>query len=202
MRTGVLVSGRGSNLQALINAVKEGVLAVKLIGVGSDRAEAEALARAEKAGIPAKAFPTELFSNRHEQERAIVFWFEELEAELLVLAGYTRLLSERFLREIGCPVINIHPALLPSFPGLHAQRQALAAGVRYSGCTVHFVDAGADTGPIILQQAVPVYEEDTEETLAERILREEHLLLPEAVRLIATGRVRQEGGRVRIDRDA
>ncbi|MDR0434428.1 MAG: phosphoribosylglycinamide formyltransferase, partial [Gracilibacteraceae bacterium] len=157
---------------------------------------------AEKAGIPSKVFPLAHFAGRQEQERAIAFWLEELDVELLILAGYTRILSEKFIRDIGCPIINIHPALLPSFPGLHAQRQALAAGVRYSGCTVHFVDAGMDTGPIILQQAVPVYGEDTEETLAERILREEHLLLREAVRLIAAGKVHLEGRKVRIERES
>jgi phosphoribosylglycinamide formyltransferase-1 len=202
MKAGVLASGRGSNLQALLNAAKTGSLGVRFVGVGSDNAEAEALGRAEQAGVPTRAFPLALFSSRQEQERAVMFWFEELEAELLILAGYMRILSERFIRDIGCPIINIHPALLPSFPGLNAQRQALTAGVRYSGCTVHYVDAGTDTGPIILQQIVPVYEEDTEETLAERILQEEHLLLPEAVRLIAAGKVRLEGRRVRIEREA
>ncbi|MDR1605070.1 MAG: phosphoribosylglycinamide formyltransferase [Gracilibacteraceae bacterium] len=202
MKVGVLASGRGSNLQALIGAVKTGTPAVKLVGVASDKAEAEALRRAEKAGLPARAFPPAFFGSRREQERALEFWFEELEADLLVLAGYMRILSEDFIRGVGCPIINIHPALLPAFPGLHPQRRALEAGVRYSGCTVHFVDAGMDTGPIILQQTVPVYEADTEESLSERILREEHLLLPEAVRLIAAGKVRQEGRRVRIERDA
>ncbi|MDR1962145.1 MAG: phosphoribosylglycinamide formyltransferase [Gracilibacteraceae bacterium] len=202
MKVGVLASGRGSNLQALIDAVKTGRLPVKIIGVGSDTADAAALARAANESIPARAFPPALFSSRLDQERSILFWFEELEAELLVLAGYMRLLSEHFIRGAGCPIINIHPALLPSFPGLHAQRQALNAGVRYSGCTVHFVDAGLDTGPIILQQTVPVYEEDTEESLSERILREEHLLLPEAVRLIAAGKVRHNGRKVLIERDA
>lgn len=200
MKTAVLASGRGTNLQALIDEWQEGALPVEIVGVGSDKVNAYALTRAEKAGIPTRVFPKESYPDRLSQENAILAWLEELEVELLLLAGYMRVLSENFIRKAEFPIVNIHPSLLPAFPGLNAQKQALDYGVKVSGCTVHFVDEGMDTGPIILQQAVPVFDEDTEETLAERILKVEHELYPEAVRLIALGKVKREGRKVTIIR--
>lgn len=189
MRIGVLASGRGSNLQALIDAWQEGKFKAEFVAVGSDHAEAQALKRAEKANIPSCAFPKQDYSSRWEQEQAILAWLKGSQVELLVLAGFMRVLSAEFLKTLNCPVLNIHPSLLPSFPGLHAQRQAIEYGVKVSGCTVHFVDEGLDSGPIILQEAVPVEPGDTEETLSERILKVEHKLYPEAIRLITTGQV-------------
>lgn len=194
MKIGVLASGRGSNLQALIKAWQEGKFSAEFVAVGSDHAEAMALKRAEDAHIPQRAFPLKDYSSRKEQEQAILKWLQESGVELLVLAGFMRVLSPHFLKELNCPVLNIHPSLLPSFPGLHAQRQALEYGVKISGCTVHFVDEGLDSGPIILQEAVPVEPGDTEETLAERILKVEHKLYPEALRLITAGQIKYDKG--------
>lgn len=176
-------------MQALIDAWQEGKFEAEFVVVGSDYAEAQALKRAEKTKIPYRAFPKQDYSSRWEQEQAILAWLKGSQIELLVLAGFMRVLSAEFLKTLNCPVLNIHPSLLPSFPGLHAQRQAIEYGVKVSGCTVHFVDEGLDSGPIILQEAVPVEPGDTEETLSERILKVEHKLYPEAVRLITTGQV-------------
>ncbi|NLI91937.1 MAG: phosphoribosylglycinamide formyltransferase [Peptococcaceae bacterium] len=200
MKVAVLASGRGSNLQALIDEWQEGSLPVEFAGVGSDNINAQALVRAEKAGIPVRAFLRENYSDKEAQEKDILNWFEELGAELLVLAGYMRVLSPSFIRQADYPIVNIHPSLLPSFPGLHAQKQALEYGVRVSGCTVHFVDEGMDTGPIILQQAVPVFDEDNVDTLSERILKVEHEIYPEAIRLLALGKVKRQGRKVTIYR--
>ncbi|HVJ49463.1 phosphoribosylglycinamide formyltransferase [Desulfitobacterium sp.] len=194
MRIGVLASGRGSNLQSLIEAWQEGKIPAEIVAVGSDHAEAQALTRAEKADIPHHAFPLKDYSSRIEQEQAILTWLKESRIELLVLAGFMRVLSPDFLKALNCPVLNIHPALLPSFPGLHAQRQALEYGVKVSGCTVHFVDEGLDSGPIILQEAVPVEPGDTEEILTERILKVEHKLYPEAVRLVINKLIEERNG--------
>jgi phosphoribosylglycinamide formyltransferase-1 len=198
MRIGVLASGRGSNLQALIDTWQQGDLVGELAAVGSDHETAYALQRAEEAGIPARAFPIRNYSSRQEQEQDLRLWLAECGVQLLVLAGYMRVLSQEFLQELKIPVINIHPSLLPAFPGLHAQRQAVDYGVKLSGCTVHFVDEGLDSGPIILQEAVPVLPEDTEETLAQRILKVEHQLYPRAVQLIASGKVKREARQVFI----
>ncbi len=193
MRIGVLASGRGSNLQALIEAWKLGELNGELVAVGSDHEEALALKRAEEAGIPHGAFPLSRFSSRQEQEKAILTWLREQKVEILVLAGFMRVLSKEFLQDIQIPVLNIHPSLLPSFQGLHAQRQALDYGVKISGCTVHFVDEGLDSGPIIAQEAVPVLPGDTEDSLSARILEAEHRLYPEAVGWVAGGRIKRNG---------
>jgi phosphoribosylglycinamide formyltransferase-1 len=198
MRIGVLASGRGSNLQALIDTWQQGNLSGELAAVGSDHETAYALQRAEQAGIPARAFPVRSYFSRQEQEQAMRLWLEECGVQLLVLAGYMRVLSQEFLQALKIPVVNIHPSLLPAFPGLHAQRQAVEYGVRLSGCTVHFVDEGLDSGPIILQEAVPVLPEDTEETLSQRILNVEHRLYPRAVQLIAGGKVKRQGRQVFI----
>jgi len=196
VRVAVLASGRGSNLQALLDAWQKGELPVNFVGVGSDQAEAQALERARRAGISGKVFSLQDFDDRRGQDQAILAWLRELNVELLLLAGYIKVLSGEFIKEITIPILNIHPSLLPAFPGLHAQRQALNYGVKVSGCTVHFVDEGLDSGPIILQEAVPVLPGDTEESLASRILEVEHRLYPKAVALVASGKIRCEGRNV------
>lgn len=200
LNTAVLASGRGSNLQALIDAWQSGELPVELVAVGSDQSEAQALSRAEAAGIAAKAFPLRNYPDRLAQEEDLLAWLHGHKVELLLLAGYMRVLKTDFIRRAGFPILNIHPSLLPAFPGVHAQRQAVEYGVRYSGCTVHFVDEGLDSGPIILQEVVPVLPEDTEDTLAARILEVEHRLYPEAVRLLASGRLERQGRQVLISK--
>jgi len=198
LRTAVLASGRGSNLQALIDACGNGSLPIKIVCVGSDQPETVALKRADTAGIPTRVFHMSDYPDRQAQEEDILSWVRENRVELLLLAGYLKVLSPQFIRQVAFPILNIHPSLLPAFPGLHAQRQAVEYGVKVSGCTVHFVDEGLDSGPIILQQAVPVLAGDTEDTLAERILEMEHRLYPEAVRLVALGKVERIGRQVRI----
>lgn len=202
MKVAVLASGRGSNLQSLIDEWQEGSLPVEFVAVGSDKVNAQALIRAENAGIATRAFPRDNFADRHAQEIEILNWFEELGIELLILAGYMRVLSQDFIRKAEYPIINIHPSLLPAFPGLKAQKQALEYGVKVSGCTIHFVDEGVDSGPIILQEPVPIFAEDDEHSLTERILKIEHKIYPEAVRLILTGKVKREGRKVIIHTDS
>ncbi|MDO0822395.1 phosphoribosylglycinamide formyltransferase [Desulfosporosinus nitroreducens] len=198
MRTAILASGRGSNLQALIATCQRGNLPIEIVAVGSDLPGAGALMLAEEAGIPARVFPISNYLHRQAQEEDILIWMQNNEVELLLLAGYMRVLSPYCMSQINFPVLNIHPSLLPAFPGLHAQRQALEYGVKVSGCTVHFVDEGLDSGPIILQEAVPVLSEDTEESLSQRILAVEHRLYSDAVRLLALGKVERTGRRVHI----
>ena len=198
MKVAVLVAGRGSNLQALMEAKQRGTLSVDFVGVASDQPDCQAVQKAAAAGIPIRSFVVKDYENRQQQERAMMIWLQEQGAELLVLAGYMKVLGAEFITEIGMPIINIHPSLLPAFKGLHAQRQAVEYGVRVSGCTVHFVDDGLDSGPIILQDTVPVYTDDTEESLAARILEVEHRLLPEAVSLLAEHKVERQGRQVRI----
>lgn len=198
LRLGVLASGRGSNLQAIIDAIAVGRLPAKVVVVLSDKAGAAALERARRAGIPAEFADPAGFSAREAYDLALAGRLRSYNVELVVLAGFMRVLSPEFVRSFPDRIINIHPSLLPAFPGLHAQRQALEYGVRVSGCTVHFVDEGLDSGPIILQAAVPVLEGDSEESLAARILEQEHRLYPEAIRLFAEGRLRIQGRRVII----
>ncbi len=198
MKVAVLASGRGSNLQALIDESQDGSLPVEFMGVGSDKIQAHALVRAEEAGIATRAFPKENYQDKQSQEKDILNWLEELGVELLILAGYMRVLSPDFIRQADYPIVNIHPSLLPAFTGLNAQKQALEYGVKVTGCTVHFVDEGMDTGPIILQEAVPVFEEDDVASLSERILQVEHEIYPEAIRMIVLGKVKREGRRVSI----
>ncbi|HBV87779.1 MAG TPA: phosphoribosylglycinamide formyltransferase [Desulfosporosinus sp.] len=198
MRTAILASGRGSNLQALIDAHQSGALPIEIVAVGSDQLRAGALKRAEESGIPTRVFQTNHYRNRRGQEEDILSWLKENQVELLLLAGYMKVLGPQFMRQVHIPILNIHPSLLPAFPGLHAQRQALEYGVKVSGCTVHFVDEGLDSGPIILQEAVPVLPEDTEESISHRILAVEHRLYTEAVRLLALGKVERTGRQVKI----
>ena len=198
MRTAILASGRGSNLQALIEACQNGSLPIEIVAVGSDQLETGALKRAEAAGIPSRVFLVSDYPHRQAQEEDLLIWMRENRVELLLLAGYMRVLGSEFIRQANFPVMNIHPSLLPAFPGLHAQRQAVEYGVKVSGCTVHLVDEGLDSGPIILQEAVPVLPGDTEESLAQRILAVEHRIYPEAVRLLVSGKVEKTGRRVQI----
>lgn len=195
---GVLASGRGSNLQAIIDAIEAGRCPARVAVAVSDRARARALERARAAGVKAVHLDPEAYPARETFDRVMADVLREHGVALVCLAGYMRLLSPGFVAAFRGRILNVHPALLPAFPGLHAQRQALAYGVRVTGATVHLVDEGVDTGPIVLQAAVPVHDDDTEETLAARILAEEHRLYPEAIRLFAEGRVRIEGRRVRI----
>jgi len=195
---GVLASGRGSNFQALLEAQKRGEFTGRLVVLISDKPDAGALSIAKENGVKAVAISPRDFPSREAHEEAVVRALEENGAGLVCLAGYMRIVSAPLLKKYRGKILNIHPALLPSFPGLHGQRQALLAGVKVSGATVHFVDEGCDTGPIIVQAAVPVEESDTEETLSARILREEHRIYPLAVRLYCEGRLRVEGNRVKI----
>jgi len=197
-RVAVLASGRGSNFQAVIDAIGEGYIPAECAGLISDNPGAYAIERARKAGIPFFIVDYSLYASKEDYESALLPAMQSLHADLFVLAGYMRILGARIVREFPGRIINIHPALLPSFAGLHAQRQALEYGVKVSGCTVHFVDEGMDTGPIIVQSCVPVLPGDDEESLSERILSREHLCLPWAVRAFCEGRIMVEGRRVSI----
>jgi phosphoribosylglycinamide formyltransferase-1 len=195
---GVLASGRGSNLKAILDAIAEGRVAASVALVGSDRSEAPALEHARAAGLPTVVVSPKAFPTREAYDAQVARILGEAGVELVVLAGYLRIVTAPLLTAFPRRVINIHPSLLPAFPGLHAQRQALAHGVKVSGCTVHFVDESLDGGAIILQAAVPVLDDDTEEILSERILTEEHRLLPQALQLYAEGRLSIHGRRVLI----
>lgn len=195
---GVLASGRGSNLQAILDAIEGGRCPARVAVVVSDRAGAPALDRARRTGVKAVHLDPHAYADRAAFDRAVAAVLAEHAVELVCLAGYMRLLSPEFIAAYRGRVLNVHPALLPAFPGLHAQRQAIEYGVKVTGATVHFVDEGVDTGPIVLQAAVPVQEDGTEESLAARILQEEHRLYPEAIRLYAEGRLEVVGRRVRI----
>jgi phosphoribosylglycinamide formyltransferase-1 len=193
----VLVSGSGSNLQALIDASAEPDFPARVGVVLSNVPGVLALERARTAGVPTVVLPHQGLASRAAYDAALLAALAPYRPDLVCLAGFMRLLGADFLRAFPAGVLNIHPALLPSFPGLHGVRQALEHGVRISGCTVHLVDEGTDTGPIVAQAAVPVLDGDTEETLAARIQREEHRLYPLAVRLLATGGVQRDGRRLR-----
>ncbi len=193
---GVLVSGRGTNLQAIIDAIEDGRLKASIRIVISNNPEAYAIERAKRHGIPVEVVPDSGFQTREEYDRRLVDILRERGVELVVLAGFMRILSPFFVRSFPLRIMNIHPALLPSFPGLKVQRKAIEYGVKFSGCTVHFVDEGVDTGPIIIQAVVPVYDDDTEESLTARILKEEHRIYPQAIQLFAEGRLKVEGRRV------
>jgi phosphoribosylglycinamide formyltransferase-1 len=193
---GVLASGRGSNLQAILDAIDAGRCPARVAVVVSDRKDAPALERARRAGAKAVHLDPRAYPDRVAFDDAVAEVLRQHGTELVCLAGYMRVLSAEFVRRFPGRILNVHPALLPAFPGLHAQRRALEHGVKIAGATVHFVDEGVDTGPIVLQEAVPVLDDDTEDTLAARILVEEHRLYPEAIRLYAEGRLRLAGRRV------
>lgn len=204
LRLAVLASGRGTNLQAIMDAcagrggAAGGLPGAEVALVLSDRPSARALERARAAGIPAVVLRPRDFPGRAEHDRAVAAAIEAHRIGLICLAGYMRLLGPDFVALHRGRIINVHPALLPAFPGLDVQRQAIEHGVKVTGCTVHFVDEGLDSGPIIVQRAVPVLEGDTVETLSARILEQEHLAYVEAIRLFAAGRLRIEGRRVRV----
>jgi len=185
----VLASGTGSNLQAILDTL-HGRGGIEVVGVGSDKPAARALGRARDAGVEAGVFPRAEFADREARDAAMAEWIESRGADLVVLAGYMQLLGEPFISRFRHRVVNIHPALLPAFPGLDAIGQALAAGVETTGVSVHFVDEGVDTGPVLLQREVVVPAGRNRETLEEAIHATEHELYPEAIRMIAAGRVR------------
>ncbi len=197
-RIAVLLSGRGSNFRALYKATREGRIPGEIVLVITDKKSAPGAASAKEYGIETLYFRRKDFPDRVSFDMAIAKAIEERSIDLICLAGYMRILSPEFIRKFPLKIMNIHPALLPSFPGLHAQKQAVDYGVRFSGATVHFVDEGVDSGPIILQAVVPVFQDDTEETLAQRILREEHRIYPEAVRLFLEGKLEVRGRKVYI----
>ena len=194
-RLGVLISGRGSNLQAIIDAIRDGRLSATIAVVISNRADAAGLLRARDAGIETLVMDHRAYPSREDYDRSLARELRNRDVGLVCLAGFMRLLSAEFIAAYPNAVLNIHPALLPAFPGLHAQRQALAHGVKVSGATVHLVDAELDAGPIVLQAAVPVRDDDTEETLAARILVEEHRLYPAAIQVVLDGAWRIDGRR-------
>ncbi len=195
---GVLASGRGTNLGAIIEAIEKGKIAGKVSIVISDNRNAFALKRAKQHNIETQYIDFKVFKSREDCDKKIVGYLKEKGVELVVLAGYMRILSPYFIETYKNKIMNIHPAFLPSFPGLHAQRQAIERGVKFSGCTVHFVDEGIDSGPIILQKKVRVKDNDTEESLAERILKVEHLIYPWAIQLFCRGRLIIKEGKVFI----
>ena len=197
-RLGVLCSGRGTDLQSIIDAIARGEVAAEIAVVLADKQEAYALERARQAGIKAVCVDRKQYEGREPFEEALIAELEAAGVTLVVLAGFMRILTPVFVHHYAGRILNIHPALLPSFPGAHAHRDVLAYGVKVSGCTVHFVDEGTDSGPIILQAAVPVLDDDTEETLGARVLEQEHIIYPRAIQLYCEGRLRVEGRHVRI----
>ncbi len=197
-RIAVLASGRGSNFQAVIEAIRQGKIPATCVALITDNPKAFAIERAKDAEIPVTIIDYPCYPSREIYEYALLKVMRQVDADLFVLAGYMRILGNNIVHEFSGKIMNIHPALLPSFPGLHAQRQALEYGVKVSGCTVHFVDESLDCGPIILQHCVAVHEGDTEDELAERILKHEHECLPEAIRLFCEEKLVTAGRTVRI----
>jgi len=189
----VLVSGRGSNLQAIIDSIDREELDAHLSIVISNTKDAMALKRAEKHGIKTIFIDPSTYLNSKEYDKALVLKLKEFSIDLICLAGYMRILGEEVIQTFEKKIINIHPSLLPAFPGLNAQKQAINHGVKFSGCTVHFVDSGVDSGPIILQTVVPVYDNDDEKSLSKRILEQEHYLYPKAIKMIQENKIRLSG---------
>lgn len=201
LKIGVIASGRGTNLQCIINAIDEGALNASIELVISDREGSGALRRAEAHGIRHALVREDEYATRAEFDAEMIKLLKARGVELVVLAGFMRVLGPAFIEAFALRIINIHPALLPSFPGLHVQEKAIKHGVKFSGCTVHFVDKGLDTGPIIIQAVVPLLDDDTEESLSKRILREEHRILPEAISLIEKNNIEVIGRQVRLKKD-
>ena len=189
----VLVSGRGSNLQAIIDSIDREELDAHLSIVISNTKDAMALKRAEKHGIKTIFIDPSNYLSSKEYDKALVLKLKEFPVDLICLAGYMRILGEEVIQTFEKKIINIHPSLLPAFPGMNAQKQAINHGVKFSGCTVHFVDFGVDTGPIILQTVVPVYDNDDEKSLSKRILEQEHYLYPKAIKMIQENKIRLNG---------
>lgn len=199
LNLGVLASGRGSNLQAIIDEIESGRLKAVIKVLIVDNPEAYAIERAKRHSIEYLYINPKEFPSRDDFFIKITDELKARDVELVILAGFMRIVRKPLIDAFPYRIMNIHPALLPSFPGLHGQRQAVEYGVRISGCTVHFVDEGMDTGPIIIQAAVPVSPDDTEETLSERILRLEHKIFPKAIRLYSEGRLKVHGRKVMIE---
>ncbi|NOY53967.1 MAG: phosphoribosylglycinamide formyltransferase [Deltaproteobacteria bacterium] len=198
LRIGALASGGGSNVQSIIDQIEAGRLPAEMVLLLTDNPDAGVLDRAERHGIPRRIIMPADFRKREDHDRAMIAALKEARVELVILAGYMRIISPDFVRAFPGRIMNIHPALLPAFPGIHVQTKAADYGVRFSGCTVHFVDEGMDSGPIIIQAVVPVLPDDDGKSLGTRILRQEHRIYPEAIRLFAEGRLKIEGRRVRI----
>jgi phosphoribosylglycinamide formyltransferase 1 len=198
LKVGVLISGQGSNLQAIIDACKRKEIPAVVACVISNKPEAYGLERAKKEKIPAIVVNEKDFPEKSSFEEQIISTLWKHEVDLVALAGFMKILSGHFINAFRGRLINIHPALLPSFPGLHGQQQAFDYGVKVSGCTVHFVDEGCDTGPVIVQKTVPVLDNDTLETLSQRILEQEHKAYPEAIKLFAESRLEIQGRKVII----
>jgi phosphoribosylglycinamide formyltransferase-1 len=199
---GVLISGSGTNLQAIIDAIEAGKLDAKIEVVLSNKEDAQGLARAQKHGISTEILNHKNFASREAYDEAVVSLLRGRGVELVVLAGFMRLLSPVFVKAYSNRIMNIHPALLPAFPGLNVQQKAVEHGVRFSGCTVHFVNEECDEGPIIIQAVVPVFADDSGDALAARILEQEHRIYPRAIQLFAEGRLKVVGRRVLVDRPA
>jgi len=197
-KVAVLVSGSGTNLQCLLDAAADPAYPARIAVVVSNVPGVRALERAALAGVPTRVLPHQGYADRVAYDRALVEAIAPFSCNIACLAGFMRLVGPTFLRAFPGGVLNVHPALLPSFPGLHAHRQALEHGVKVTGCTVHIVDEGTDTGPIVAQAAVPVLDADTEESLQKRIQEQEHRLFPMALGLLAAGRLRVEGRRVHV----
>jgi phosphoribosylglycinamide formyltransferase-1 len=198
LKLGVLISGNGSNLQSIIDNIEKGSLKAVIKIVISNNPDAYGITRAKKHDIPFAVLKSSDFKNKEDFDAELIKILKGYGVELVILAGFMRIIAPTFLKSFSGKIMNIHPALLPSFPGLYGQRQAVEYGVKFSGCTVHFVDEGVDTGPIIIQKAVPVLDGDTEESLAARILKEEHKIYPQAIQLFADGRLEIKGRKVFI----
>jgi phosphoribosylglycinamide formyltransferase 1 len=194
----VLASGSGTNLQAILDQLHGGEEGIEVVGVGADKAGARALERASRAGVETAVFPTDEYEDRAARDRALGDWIESLKADLVVLAGYMQLLSSEFVSRFRNRVINVHPALLPSFPGIDALQQAIDHGSKITGVTVHFVDEGVDSGPIIMQRPVPIPPSRDWAEAEKAIHATEHALLPETIRLIAAGRVKVDDANPRV----
>jgi phosphoribosylglycinamide formyltransferase-1 len=198
LRLGVLASGRGSNFQSIIDAIDSKTLTAEIALLITDNPDAPAIQRAKRHHIEYLAITPKEFNSRDAFYTKVAAELNERDVDLVLLAGFMRIVGKPLIEAFPDRIMNIHPALLPAFPGLHGQKQAVEYGAKVSGCTVHFVDEGMDTGPVIIQAAVPVYHDDTEETLSERILKFEHKIYPEAVRLFSEGRIEVDGRIVRI----
>ena len=196
---GVLASGRGTNLQSIFNAIQSGALKARVGVVISDKRDAEVLVKGKAHQVPSVFLDPRAYPDREAYDRAVVEGLKAHQVEFVILAGFMRLITKPFIDAFQNKIINIHPSLLPAFPGLHAHRQALAHGVKVSGCTVHFVDPDVDHGPIVAQVSVPVLEGDTEASLSDRILAEEHRLLPRIIQYYADGKIRCEGRKVFVE---
>jgi phosphoribosylglycinamide formyltransferase-1 len=201
IRIGVMASGRGSNFQAIIDNIASGFIRAEILLLVTDNPDSYALERSKKHSIDTLVKSPGDFSDRDAYYAYIADEFERRGVDLIVLAGFMRVVGKSLIERFPNRIMNIHPALLPSFPGLHGQKQAIDYGVRISGCTVHFVDEGVDTGPIIIQAAVPAYEDDTEESLSERILEQEHRIFPLAIKFFAEGKILVDKRKVIIKGD-